>query len=114
MRGSKKNYVKRIQVLNKLGTNAVWAILKMKGVERKVELGLSYNLPRGSKYENPHFFDELENEVLEFKNIYGEIYITLKQDFNARSGELTPRNVVEEEVNSWCRDNSFSGSGRRS
>jgi hypothetical protein len=35
-------------------------------------------------------------------------------DFNARSGELTPRDVVNEEVNSWYRDNSFSGSGRRS
>jgi hypothetical protein len=35
-------------------------------------------------------------------------------DFNARSGELTPRDVVEEEDNNWYRDDSFSGSDRRS
>jgi hypothetical protein len=34
-------------------------------------------------------------------------------NFNARSGELIPRNVVEEEDNSWYRDNSFSRSDRR-
>jgi hypothetical protein len=38
----------------------------------KIGLGISYNSPKGSKYENPSFFDELENEVLEFKYIYGE------------------------------------------
>jgi hypothetical protein len=48
----------------------------MKGEERKTGLGISYiiygyNSPRGLTYENPRFFDELENEVLE--NIY--IYI---------------------------------------
>jgi hypothetical protein len=81
----KEKLCQRIQVLNKLGTNALWAILKMKGVERKVGLGISYNLPRGSKYENLRFFDELENEFLEFKNIYGEIDI-LMGDFNAEVG----------------------------
>jgi hypothetical protein len=29
-------------------------------------------------------------------------------DFNARSGQLTPRDVVEEEVNSWCRSDKRS------
>jgi hypothetical protein len=77
MRGSggvaimyKEKLCQRIQVLNKLGTNALWAILKMKEeVERKVGLGISDNSPRELKYENQRFFDELENEVLEFKNI---------------------------------------------
>jgi hypothetical protein len=35
-------------------------------------------------------------------------------DFNARSGEQTPRNVLEEEENSWYRDNLFSRTDTRS
>jgi hypothetical protein len=50
---------KPIQILNKLGTNPLWEILKMKEEERKIGLGISYNLPTGSKYENPCFLDEL-------------------------------------------------------
>jgi hypothetical protein len=54
MRGSgrvnvmyKQKLCKGIQVLNKLGTNALWAILKSKELEeRKIGLGISYNLLR--------------------------------------------------------------------
>jgi hypothetical protein len=54
-----KKLCKPIQILNKLGTNPLWEILKMKEEERNIGLGISYNLPTGLKYENSCFFDEL-------------------------------------------------------
>jgi hypothetical protein len=72
-----------------------------------------YNPLRGSEYENPCFFAELGNEVLEIKSIFGELDIIVMGDFNARSGDLIPGVLMEEE-NGWYKDNVFSGSSRRS
>jgi hypothetical protein len=38
---------------------------------------------RGSKYENPHFFEELESEVLEIKSTMGELDIIVMGDLSA-------------------------------
>jgi hypothetical protein len=49
-------------------------IMKMnEGKQEKVCIGVCYNTPKGSRYENPHFYADLENENLEIKNVYGEI-----------------------------------------
>jgi hypothetical protein len=84
------------------------------GKKGRTGTGVSYNPPRGSEYENQHFFTELQNEVLEIKNIFGETDIIVMGDLNARCSDLIPRGLMEEEENGWYKDNSFSGSSRRS
>jgi hypothetical protein len=110
----KEKLYQRVHTLNNVETNAMWVILKADdGKEERLVIGVCYNPPRGSKYENPCFFAELENEVLEIKNIFGELDIIVMRDFNARCGDLMPRDLMEEkEENGWYNDNSFSGCSR--
>jgi hypothetical protein len=85
------------------------------GKEGRICIGVCYNPPRGSKYENPCFFDELESEVLEIKSTVGEIDIIVMGDLNARCGDLISwGSMEEEEENGWYKDSSLSGSSRRS
>jgi hypothetical protein len=98
-----------------MGTNVMRVILKAdEGKEGRIYIGVCYN-PRGSKYENPCFFEELQSEVLEIKSNSGELDIIVMGELNARSGDLIPRGLMEEEEeNGWYKDNSFSGSSRGS
>jgi exonuclease III len=112
----KEKLYQRVQLLNNVGTNVLWIILKAdEGKEGRTGIGVCYNPPRGSKYENPHFFEELDSEVLEIKSTVGELDIIVMGDINARCGDLMPRGLMEEEEeNGWYKDNSFTGSSRRS
>ena len=47
-----------------------------------------YLHPEGSKYANPNVFTTLEEEIVEYKNLYPNAVIYLVGDFNARSGQL--------------------------
>jgi hypothetical protein len=103
-------------LLNNVGPNVLWVILKAdEGKEGKICIGVCYNPPRGSKYENPRFFEELESEVLEIKSTMGELDIIVMVDLNARCGDLIPRGLMEEEgENGWYKENLFAVSSRRS
>jgi hypothetical protein len=113
----KEKLYPRVQLLNNVGPNVLWIILKAdEGKEGKVCIGVCYNPPRGSKYENTRFFEELESEALEIKSTMGGLDIIVMGDLNDRCGDLIPRGLIEEEEeeNSWCKDNLFAVSGRRS
>jgi hypothetical protein len=80
----KEKLYPRVRLLNNVGPNVLWIILKAdKGNEGKIHTGVCYNPPRGSKYENPRFFEELESEVLEIKSTMGELDIIVMGDLNA-------------------------------
>lgn len=51
----------------------------------KKVFGFAYNPPPCSQYSNPSFYDELEEEVMRFKEEECEVY--LLGDFNSRVGE---------------------------
>jgi hypothetical protein len=79
----KEKLYQRVQLLNNVAPNGLWIILKTdKGKEGKVCIRVWYNPPRGSKYENPRFFEELESEVLEIKSTMGEFDIIVIGDLN--------------------------------
>jgi hypothetical protein len=61
------------------------------GTERRIRIGVCYNPPRGSKYGNPRFFEELESEVLEIKSTVGKLDIIVMGDLKARCDDLIPR-----------------------
>jgi hypothetical protein len=110
----KEKLYQKVQLLNNVGPNGLWIILKTdEGKEGKVCIGVCYNPPRGSKYENPRFFEELESEVLEIKNTMGELDIIVMGDLNARCGDSMPRGLMEEEgENGWYKNNLFAVSSR--
>jgi hypothetical protein len=112
----KEKLYQRVQLLNNVGTNILWMISKAdEGKVGRICIGVRYNPLRGSKYENPCFFEELESEVLEIKSTVGELDIIVIGDLNVRCGDLIPRGLMEEkEENGWYKDNLFTGSSRRS
>jgi hypothetical protein len=61
------------------------------GKQEKVNIGVCYNAPKGSRYKNPHFYADLENEISEIKNGYGAIDLIILGDFNPRTGDLMPK-----------------------
>jgi hypothetical protein len=112
----KEKLYHRVQLLNNVGLNVLWIIMKAdKGKEERICVGVCYNPLRGSKYENPRFFEELESEVLEIKSTVVESDIIVMEDLNVRCGDLIPSGLMEEEEeNGWYKNNLFAVSSRRS
>jgi hypothetical protein len=73
-----------------------------------------YNAPKGSRYENPHFYVDFENEISEIKNVHGEIDLIILGDFNSRTGDLMPKECDVEDEDERNENMSFSIFRRRS
>jgi hypothetical protein len=94
--------------------DAIWMILKMdEGKQEKVCTGVCYNAPKGSRYENPHFYADLENEISEIKNVYGEIDLIILGNFNSRTGDLMLMGYDIEDEDERNVNMSFSNFCRR-
>jgi hypothetical protein len=79
----KEKLYQRVQLLNNVGTNVLWIILKAdEGKEGRICIDVCYNTLRGSKYENPHFFEGLESEVLEIMSTVVELDIIVMGDLS--------------------------------
>jgi hypothetical protein len=90
-------------------------ILKMdEGKQEKVCIRDCYDTPKVSRYENPHFYADLENEVSEIKNVHGAIDLIILEDFNGRMGDLMPKEYDVEDEDERYENMSFSNSRRRS
>jgi hypothetical protein len=89
----------KVKMIRNTMNDVIWIILKMdEGKQEKVCIGVCYNAPKGSRYENPHFYADLKNEISEIKNLYGEIDQIILEDFNSRTGDLMPKEYdVEDE-----------------
>jgi hypothetical protein len=82
------------------------------GKQEKVCIGVCYNTSKGSRYENPHLYADLENEISEIKNVYGEIDLIILGDFNSRTGDLMPKEYDIEDEDERYEDMSLSNSCR--
>jgi hypothetical protein len=76
----KEKLYQRVQLLNNVGPNGLWIISKTDaGKEGKLCIGVCYNPPRGSKYENTRLFEESQSEGLEVKSTMGELDIIVME-----------------------------------
>jgi hypothetical protein len=99
----------KIKMMRNTMNDVIWMILKTdEGKQEKVCIGVCYNAPKGSRYENPHFYADLENEILEIKNVYGEIDLIILGDFNLRTGDLMPKEYDVENEDERNQNMSFS------
>jgi exonuclease III len=104
----------KIQTIMNTMNDVIWMILKThEGKQEKVCKGVCYNAPKGSRYENPHFYVDLENEISEIKNVYGGIDLIILGDFNSKTGDLMPKECDAEDEDEWSENMSFSNSHRR-
>jgi hypothetical protein len=95
--------------------DVIWMIPKTdEGKQEKRYIGVCYNTPKCSRFENPHFYADVENEILEIKNVYGEIDLLILGDFNARMSDLMPKEHDVEDADERYEDMSLSNSCRRS
>jgi hypothetical protein len=95
--------------------DVIWMILKLdEGKQEKVCIGVCYNAPKGSRYENCHFYADLQNEISEIRNVYGEIDLIILGDFNSRTGDLMPKEYDVEDEDERNENMLFSNFRRRS
>jgi hypothetical protein len=95
----KEKLYQRVQLLNNVGPNGLWIILKTdEGKEGKVCIGVCYNPPRGSKYENPRFFEKLISKI----GTSVTYYILCSYDtgrclktFRVRNMAISDHNIIE-------------------
>jgi hypothetical protein len=99
----------KIKMIRNTMNDVIWMILKTdEGKQEKVCIGVCYNAPKGSRCENLHFYADLENEISEIKNVYGEIDLIILGYFNSRTGDLMSKEYSVEDEDERYENMSFS------
>lgn len=85
-------------VENKL-QECLW--VRVKYEELDLIVGVVYNQPRGSPYENKNFFREFKGEIQEIRERVKGIPIIVMGDFNARVGDKDEGKEIEGDELEW-------------